>query len=66
MDVIVNGQARTVTEGATIRGLLETLGLDAGRVAVELDGKIVKQAEWSGRELRPGSRLEIVHFVGGG
>jgi thiamine biosynthesis protein ThiS len=66
MDVVVNGQTRAVSEGQTIRGLVESLGLEPGRVAVELDGRIVKQPEWSECELRPGSRLEIVHFVGGG
>lgn len=66
MDVVVNGQGRTLPEGETIPGLLQSLGLDGERVAVELDGKIVKRGDWPGRELRPGARVEIVHFVGGG
>jgi len=35
-------------------------------VAVELDRRIVKQAQWSGTVVEPGARIEIVHFVGGG
>jgi sulfur carrier protein len=66
MDVVINGQTRAVSEGLTIRGLLESLGLEPGRMAVELDGEIVKAPEWPARRLEAGSRLEIVHFVGGG
>jgi thiamine biosynthesis protein ThiS len=35
-------------------------------VAVELDRKIVKRAEWDETMLRDGAQLEIVQFVGGG
>jgi sulfur carrier protein len=61
-----NGDCREIPEGQTIQGLLAALGLDAGRVAVELDGDIVRQPEWPARVLQPGARLEVVHFVGGG
>ena len=35
-------------------------------VAVEMDGRIVKRAQWETLELAPGAKLEIVQFVGGG
>ncbi len=66
MQIIVNGQTQESSEGQTIARLLESLGLDPARVAVELDGAIVRQPQWATRVLAPGSRLEIVHFVGGG
>ena len=66
MEVYVNGEIRQVPEGLTVHGLLEALQLDAARVAVELDGQIVRQNCWKERELQPGARLEIVQFVGGG
>jgi sulfur carrier protein ThiS len=31
-----------------------------------LDALILKKPEWPLRTLQPGSRLEVVHFVGGG
>jgi len=40
--------------------------LDAQRVAVELDRRIVKQPGWNETLLRAGAQIEIVHFVGGG
>ncbi len=55
-----------VPEGATILALLETLRLEPGRVAVELDRQIVKQPAWAATILRAGAQLEIVQFVGGG
>jgi thiamine biosynthesis protein ThiS len=66
MNVAINGQQQEIPEGQTIRGLLEWLKLDPSRVAVELDGRIVRQPDWQSRILASGARLEIVHFVGGG
>jgi len=66
MTIVINGEKNEVPEGLTVLGLLERLGLDPGQVAVELDGLILKKPEWPGRILAEGSRLEIVHFVGGG
>jgi thiamine biosynthesis protein ThiS len=66
MQIFVNGECRDVNEGITVLGLLEEAGLDPTRVAIELDGDILKKPEWAKRALGPGARLEIVHFVGGG
>ena len=64
--VRVNGEPQSVTEGATVLDLLAQLGLEPERVAIELDRRIVKRAEWEGRVLGEGAELEIVQFVGGG
>jgi thiamine biosynthesis protein ThiS len=66
IEIVVNGESRIAQEGQTILGLLQELGLEPTRVAVEFDRQIVKQALWQGTVLRPGSQLEIVQFVGGG
>lgn len=66
MEIVVNGEPRTVEQGQTILGLLKDLGLDPARVAVEYDRRIVKQAAWPETVLRPGSQVEFVQFVGGG
>lgn len=62
----INGESRSVPGGQTIRQLLEGLDLDPARVAVELDGRIVKPKDWAATLLQDGARLEIVQFVGGG
>jgi len=64
--IFLQGEAREIPDGQTVLALLESLGLDPGRVAVELDGLILPKPEWPVRLLQPGSRLEVVHFVGGG
>lgn len=62
----VNGEPRQVPQGLHVRALLGVLGLDGGRVAVELDRQIVRKAEWEQTLVRDGAALEIVTFVGGG
>jgi sulfur carrier protein len=64
--VFVNGEAREVPQGETIAGLVRALGLDPERLAVELDRKIVRRAQWAGTPLVAGAEIEIVQFVGGG
>lgn len=65
-EIVVNGKTRSVPTGQTVLSLLEDLRLEPSRVAVELDRRIVKRAEWGGLALSAGAKLEIVQFVGGG
>jgi sulfur carrier protein len=64
--IVVNGESREVRAGETIAGLVRTLALNPGRLAIELDRHIVKRAAWASTALPEGARLEIVQFVGGG
>lgn len=66
MNVQVNGEARSVPEGTTVRGLVEMLGLNDGPVAVERNGEVVRRAQHASLALAEGDVIEIVHFVGGG
>ena len=62
----VNGEDRIVPAGLNIRQLLGHLGLDSGRVAVELNREIVRKPDWETTPIEAGASLEIVTFVGGG
>ncbi len=62
----MNGEARDVAEGTTVRALLEALSLGDTLVAVERNRMIVPKAEHATCALADGDTLEIVHFVGGG
>jgi thiamine biosynthesis protein ThiS len=64
--VVVNGDAREVRAGETITGLVRDLELDPERLAVELDRRIIKRAQWASTPLQAGAQIEIVQFVGGG
>ena len=66
ISIVVNGEDRVISDGDTIAGLIGSLGLDAERLAVELNRRIVKRAEWPSTVLAAGSEVEIVQFVGGG
>jgi sulfur carrier protein len=66
MRIEVNGEAREVEEGLTVRGLLDALELGGRLVAVERNAEIVPRAQHATTVLREGDRIEIVHFVGGG
>jgi thiamine biosynthesis protein ThiS len=66
MEITVNGEAQNTAPGQTILGLIEQLELDAERVAVELDRRIVTRPCWPETVLHTGAQLEIVQFVGGG
>ena len=62
----VNGEKHETASGTTVRTLLDQLGLNAGRVAIEYNLQILRKSEWDSTKVAPGDRLEIVQFVGGG
>jgi thiamine biosynthesis protein ThiS len=66
IEVAINGETRAIPPGQTILQLLESLGLDPARVAVEMDRRIVKPHDWAATPIGSGACLEIVQFVGGG
>jgi sulfur carrier protein len=66
IDVVINGQSRTVNAGTTIAGLIGELGLGDRKVAVERNREVVPRAQHATTVLAEGDRLEVVTFVGGG
>ena len=66
LTLTVNGESRTLPGTATVAELLERLGFDAGRVAVEVNREVVPARERPRRTLVTGDAVEIVTFVGGG
>jgi thiamine biosynthesis protein ThiS len=66
IEIVLNGEPREAPGGLSVAGLLEHLGIAADRVAVELEGEIIRRPRWEDTPVRSGARLEIVHFVGGG
>jgi sulfur carrier protein len=62
----VNGAAREVADGTTLRALLESLGLRVGSVVVEHNGTALLRSEVDGAVLADGDTLELVVAVAGG
>jgi len=64
--VQVNGETKQLPPGTSVRTLLDHLGLNPGRVAIEYNLEILPKTKWDATQVAPGDRLEIVQFVGGG
>jgi thiamine biosynthesis protein ThiS len=63
--ITVNGENRACPVGTSISSLLETMSLKPEKVAVELNRRLVRSAQYA-TELKGGDQVEIVTFVGGG
>ena len=66
IQVVVNGEPRSVPGGLNLAALLAWLNIDSSRVAVEVNRSIVRKTEWKDTSIGEGAALEIVQFVGGG
>ena len=66
VNVTLNGEAKQLDAPTSVRGLLESLGLDPAKIAVERNLEIVPRGAYGDVAVMDGDRLEIVHFIGGG
>jgi len=66
MKVTINGEERAVDDSVTLLALVQQLGANPERVAIELNRNIVARERWQNTVLQDGDHLEMVHFVGGG
>jgi len=67
LKLIINGEARTFAEPVkTLANLLAMLGVPAARTAIELNGAVIEQNQFTATALQDSDRIEIVSFVGGG
>jgi thiamine biosynthesis protein ThiS len=66
IDVVINGESRSIAVGTTVAALIVELGLGDRRVAVERNREIVPRAQHATTQLAAGDRVELVTFVGGG
>lgn len=65
MRIQVNGEPRD-TRAETVLALVEELGLDVRKVAVERNLEIVPKSLHATTPVAEGDRFEVVQFVGGG
>ena len=66
LSIRVNGEHKRVFEGMTVAEMVNSLGLDPLRVAVERNLEIVARGTLDQVCVEDGDDFEIVHFVGGG
>lgn len=65
MQIFVNGESKQVSSD-NIFALLEELSLKQKKIAIELNGEIIRRLEYKNILIKQGDKIEIVHFIGGG
>lgn len=65
MNVSVNGEARDLPPGETVRALVARYNLSPEKVAIELNRRLLRSDKYD-TALNDGDEIEIVTFVGGG
>lgn len=66
MTIRLNGEPYDIAGPVTLSALLDSLDLDARRVAVERNLVVIKRQEYETTTLHGGDEVEIVNLVGGG
>jgi sulfur carrier protein len=68
MNVMLNGEACELRDGATVTDAVEASGAPPeGRgVAAAVDGEVVPRGEWNQTRLNDGQRIEVLQAVQGG
>ena len=67
MTILLNGETYETTAPLSVSNLLEGLGIDPRRVAVEHNRSVIKKAAYGATAVREGDEVvEVVNFVGGG
>ncbi|WP_072573801.1 sulfur carrier protein ThiS [Granulibacter bethesdensis] len=64
--ITVNGLPHALRRPTTVAALLEEIGLDRVKIAVERNESIIPRSLYEQTLLDAGDVLEIVHFIGGG
>ena len=66
MNIRLNGEEAQCPEGATLLDILREKEIDPATIVAEVDEIILKPEEFESCELKEGSVVEILRFVGGG
>jgi thiamine biosynthesis protein ThiS len=64
--IFLNGELREIEENSNISQLLSDLALDPKKIAIEKDLEIINPQDFEKILLNENTKIEIVHFIGGG
>jgi sulfur carrier protein len=62
----LNGESREVPDRTDLTRMISLFSLPEKRVAIELNGEVIRRGQWSFTFINCGDKIEVVHFVGGG
>ena len=66
LEIVLNGATRKVAQNTTVTLLLQELGINPERMAVEINLYIIDRVDFKTTFLKEGDKVEIIAFVGGG
>jgi len=66
IEISLNGRAHPLPRDSTIDTLLTELELTGKSLAISINRKVIKRADWPTKRIDAADRIEIVHAIGGG
>jgi thiazole synthase len=66
VEITLNGERRELPKSLSVQELVEQLGHDRRKIAVEVNREVVPAVRHAERRLEPGDAVEVVTLVGGG
>ena len=66
VNLLVNGDPRSVPSDCTVAVLIEALGLQTKRIAIAVNRNVVPRSAFATHRLAADDRVEILEAVGGG
>lgn len=66
VDIMLNGESRTIHSGENLAGLVKKLRPGRQRVASLLNGELIPADKRAKSILKEGDRVELLTFAGGG
>jgi len=66
MNIIVNGDTHIVPENCSAKSLVEILGMQNDKIAMEVNREIVPRSQYADYTFSENDQIEIVRAIGGG
>ena len=66
MNIQLNGNIQYFDDGLTAAQLVDKLGLQGRRIAMEVNEEIVPRSTYATFQFQENDQVEIIHAVGGG
>ena len=66
MQITLNGDPKELAEPLTLQQLLDQLQIPSGRVACEVNLKIIRRSFYAQTPIQEGDTIEVIQAIGGG
>lgn len=66
MEITVNGKAFEVNDSITVGEIPALAGINSESIAIAVENRVIRKAEWSSTKLNNGDRVTVIKAVCGG